>query len=282
MIRRFPSVSFVLIAALLACLGLVLVAQITPRFLDARPVPVTGEGVFGGCGGPLIDAVDPGFEQAVIEQTNEIRMEHGLPPLKWQDDLARAARYHTADMSQADYFDHNTYARTERDLELVCDTWSRIETYYPDWQALAENIAAGQRTPEMAMNGWMNSPDHRINILSPDYTELGVGFYEGPGGYRFYWGQNFGRRSDVYPLIIAGEKARTTSTDVPVYIHGQFDAMRLQVNGSTWTEWLPFKNQMTLRLPAASGVYTVRAQLRGPDGEYAASDSIELALKRAR
>ena len=41
------------------------------------------------------------------------------------------------------------------------------------------------------MEGWMNSPGHRENILNPDLTELGVGFYQGSGSYRYYWTQCF-------------------------------------------------------------------------------------------
>jgi uncharacterized protein YkwD len=42
-----------------------------------------------------------------------------------------------------------------------------------------ENIAMGQRTPQEVMNAWMNSTGHRQNILSPNYTKIGVAFYNG-------------------------------------------------------------------------------------------------------
>ena len=50
----------------------------------------------------------------------------------------------------------------------------------------------GQTSPEKVMESWMNSSGHRANILSSDFTLIGVGFYESGGEY--YWVQNFGRR----------------------------------------------------------------------------------------
>ncbi|MFR8235885.1 MAG: CAP domain-containing protein [Anaerovoracaceae bacterium] len=55
--------------------------------------------------------------------------------------------------------------------------------------AAGENIAAGYDTPQAVMNGWMNSPGHRSNILSSDFAYIGVGCYEANG--RLYWTQIF-------------------------------------------------------------------------------------------
>ncbi len=60
----------------------------------------------------------------------------------------------------------------------------------------AENIAAGYRSPEEVVNGWMNSTGHRKNILNPDLEYLGVGFYYDKDkisstNYGYYWSQNF-------------------------------------------------------------------------------------------
>lgn len=62
---------------------------------------------------------------------------------------------------------------------------------------LAENVAAGYTTPESVVQGWMDSPEHRDNILNPDFTQLGVGhyFWENDTGdlmdYNHYWTQVF-------------------------------------------------------------------------------------------
>ncbi|UBF24763.1 CAP domain-containing protein [Kovacikia minuta CCNUW1] len=60
-----------------------------------------------------------------------------------------------------------------------------------------ENIAAGYSTPEQVVQGWINSPGHRANLLNPSYTELGIGYYylandTGSVNYKSYWTQDFG------------------------------------------------------------------------------------------
>ena len=75
----------------------------------------------------------------------------------------------------------------------------------------------GQSDPAEVMDAWMSSSGHRANILDTNNWELGVGYYQG-GPYGRYWVQDFGRRSGVYPLVIDGEAASTTSRRVSLYI----------------------------------------------------------------
>ena len=58
------------------------------------------------------------------------------------------------------------------------------------FRGAGENIAWGQKTPEEVMNGWMNSEGHRANILNPNFTKIGVGYYQNAAG-RNYWTQLF-------------------------------------------------------------------------------------------
>jgi uncharacterized protein YkwD len=55
------------------------------------------------------------------------------------------------------------------------------------YRTAGENIAKGYRTAETVVNGWMNSPGHRANILNSTYTHIGVG-YVSKGNY---WTQMF-------------------------------------------------------------------------------------------
>jgi uncharacterized protein YkwD len=72
----------------------------------------------------------------------------------------------------------------------------RITAVGYNWFAAGENIATGFATPASVMSGWMNSPDHRANILNPTYTDIGIG--ENPHPVRGYgtgggtWTQDFG------------------------------------------------------------------------------------------
>ena len=68
-------------------------------------------------------------------------------------------------------------------------------SYFTVFRRTGENLAGGQLTPEQAMEGWMNSPPHRENIMNPDYTLLGVAYvYRPDSKYKHYWVQHFGTR----------------------------------------------------------------------------------------
>jgi uncharacterized protein YkwD len=122
------------------------------------------------------------FERRVLELTNIERAKHGLRALIWDDELADAARAHSTDMSHRTYFDH------------ICPDgltpFDRKSNAGISYLTAAENLAAGQRTPEEVVEAWMNSPGHRAAILNADLTHLGVGLYVS-SEYRYYWTQKF-------------------------------------------------------------------------------------------
>ncbi|UGQ13619.1 CAP domain-containing protein [Yinghuangia sp. ASG 101] len=119
----------------------------------------------------------------VIALTNAERARHGLGALTPEPRLTDAAQAHSADMAVRDYFDH-----TGLDGRQPAD---RVRATGYDYSRVAENIAAGQNTPAEVVEGWMNSPGHRANILTPELTQIGIGLAHG-GTYRTYWTQVFG------------------------------------------------------------------------------------------
>lgn len=120
-------------------------------------------------------------EDAVIELTNKARATAGCAPLRFDTRLRTAARRHSTDMGLNDYFSH-----TSQDGDTFAD---RIEAAgYP--HPGAENIARGYQTAAEVMDGWMNSPGHRANILNCGLRTIGVGVYFAPGGP--WWTQDFG------------------------------------------------------------------------------------------
>lgn len=132
------------------------------------------------------------FEKEVLRLTNKERKKRGLKPLKWDETLAFAARYHAKDMADDDYFDHDSFNRKGKRLVRSCSIFERIESFI-DYPYLAENISAGRLTPEEVVNAWMKSSGHRKNIMNKNMTKLGVGyFYKEDAEYGHYWVQNFG------------------------------------------------------------------------------------------
>jgi uncharacterized YkwD family protein/spore coat assembly protein SafA len=130
---------------------------------------------------PILDNVKR-IENEVVRLTNEQRAKYGLPPLKIDWQLARVARYKSADMRDKNYFQHNspTYG----------SPFTMMKNFGIQYRTAGENIAAGQRTPQEVVNAWMNSPGHRANILNKNFTHIGVGYAKG-GSYGHYWTQMF-------------------------------------------------------------------------------------------
>lgn len=162
-------------------------------FLD---FPVTVTAVASPAPAPAPTPAPSGdFERRVLALTNAARAVArtcgtqnyaAAPALAWNDLLANAARGHAQDMAAKNYFAHNSLdGRTP---------WDRIVAAgYTNYRTLAENIAAGQTTPENVVDGWLGSPGHCANIMNPALKELGVGYAAG-GSYRYYWVQDFGAR----------------------------------------------------------------------------------------
>lgn len=130
---------------------------------------------------PNIDDVKA-MENEVIRLVNIQRKNAGLPALKANWQLSKTARYKSQDMINKNYFSHisPTYG----------SPFDMMESFGIRFSAAGENIAYGQNTPEQVMNSWMNSSGHKANILSPAYTEIGVGFAKDKYG-RCYWTQMF-------------------------------------------------------------------------------------------
>ena len=122
------------------------------------------------------------FKMQVLELVNQERAANGLNSLAWSDDAAAVAQAHAEDMASRDYFNHST-------PEGLSPS-DRINNTGISWTRNAENIAAGQQTPQEVMDAWMNSPGHRRNILTPELENLGIGIARG-GSYGIYWVQVF-------------------------------------------------------------------------------------------
>ena len=131
------------------------------------------------------DAAD--FAARILDLTNAERQKAGLAPLVANPQLATAAQTYSQVLASTGCFEHTcgpvpNFA--DRDAQAG----------YTGWTAIGENIAAGYPSPEAVVAGWMASPGHRANILSPKYTELGVGVVTGAGSLGTYWTQEFGNR----------------------------------------------------------------------------------------
>lgn len=106
------------------------------------------------------------------------------PPLVLSDKLQRAALGHARDMA-----DRNVLSHAGRDGSTPADRATR--TGYR-WRVVGENIASGQPTPRQVVAEWLRSPRHCANLMSPDYSEMGVAYADDPrNAARIFWTQLF-------------------------------------------------------------------------------------------
>jgi len=126
--------------------------------------------------------VNSSYEQQVVQLVNAERQKNGLPALYYDSAISDVARTKSQDMADNHYFAHNspTYGMASDMLLRFGITWA----------AWGENIAKGQKTPEIVVSEWMASPTHRENILSPHFSLIGVGYYVDSSGTP-YWTQMF-------------------------------------------------------------------------------------------
>ena len=112
--------------------------------------------------GPAQPSAD---EKLLFDAANRERAAAGLHPLAWDSALAAAARQHALLMAQAQLLSHH-YADELSLSERAARAGARFSM-------IAENIARGA-DPESIHDGWMHSPGHRKNILSPDLAAVGI------------------------------------------------------------------------------------------------------------
>ena len=151
------------------------------------------------------------FVNEVLRLTNEFRAENGVGALTANVELDQTAQKYSQTMATEDFFSH-----TGKDGS---SPWARAEKEGYKAYTMGENIAAGQRSPEQVVQGWINSPGHRKNMLNPRFTELGVGYYNlandtGNVNYNTYWTQLFGS-GDLLPNSPAPQPSKEQPLEEP-------------------------------------------------------------------
>ncbi|WP_405438212.1 CAP domain-containing protein [Streptomyces avidinii] len=120
-------------------------------------------------------------EASVVELVNQERAPAGCGPVRANPPLAALAGAFSLDMATRGFFSHD-----DPDGNTPWDRATKAGL-----SGLGgENIARGQGDAEAVMKAWMNSPEHRANILNCEFRTLGVGAHFAVGGP--WWTQDFG------------------------------------------------------------------------------------------
>lgn len=101
----------------------------------------------------------------LLEYTNLEREANGLPPLALNSDLTHAAQMKANDMFAKHYWAHDSPNGTT--------PWYWIRQAGYNYLYAGENLAQGFDSSSSVVTAWMNSPEHRANMLSPNYTDIG-------------------------------------------------------------------------------------------------------------
>jgi uncharacterized protein YkwD len=168
---------------------------------DAGPVASAGDVPAGDHCAQVAawDAQSAQFEQEVLKLTNEARAAgHNCDkegnfgpttPLTMNPALRCSSRLHSQHMATTGEFAHETAAGSTPSKRMAAAGYKGSSS--------GENIAAGQSTPKQVVDGWLDSDGHCRNIMTPGFTEIGVGYVvgkplNGRGQNAPYWTQNFG------------------------------------------------------------------------------------------
>ena len=144
-------------------------------------------------------------EMLTVYYGNLARRDNGVPPLRWNAPLTEAARW----------FDWDSVENRPPGFCGHQDTlgrWpsERVPLFGYHGARGAENCYCGYMLPQDAIDGWMDSPGHRANLLDPNSREIGMGYYRRTSDGRGYLTQDFGHDAVFPPLIIDHEAITTT------------------------------------------------------------------------
>jgi hypothetical protein len=108
----------------------------------------------------------------LLSDTNSSRAANGVASLSLNNQLNAAAQASADDMAARNYWSHNT---PEGNPPWI---WVTAQGY--SYQKLGQNLATGFSDEQSTIDGWMNSPPHRENLLDPGFTQVGFGFANNP------------------------------------------------------------------------------------------------------
>ena len=253
---------------LCSILALCMVLSWIPMFAGAAEIP----GISTLAAAPQAEEEWPfhDWEWEVLKIVNRERHTSGMDPVTGFSLIQEACDIRAVEL--VELFSHtrpdDSSCFTVFD-EVGIDRWSG-----------GENIAAGYDSPEDVMYGWMNSPGHRANILTEDFTHMGVGYhYIKSSYYRHHWVQLFCNHGY--------ERYTSASLVFPngqVFEPGQsIEAMDLYIeleNDIYGTCYLPvLEEYVTGYDPNVSTDQTITVSVMGISGEFTLYSSLTVPEK---
>jgi uncharacterized protein YkwD len=170
--KSFVRKSFTV--GLLMAVIIIVYPQLTPLIDQAFPPPAVNkpEAVLPPLGVRYLEKV----EELAFDMTNQARRARGLAPLSKDVELTNMARAYSDDMMVRRFFDHTTPDGVSFDERFSIQYRHRVYAVGENiWCAVGYNPDKARQLAKEIVDDWLSSPDHRDNLLDPDFTHLGVG-----------------------------------------------------------------------------------------------------------
>lgn len=160
------------------------------------PINHEGAGYFGlATGNEVAPSANKIQEQKLLEMINAERNELFMKELNWDNDLARAARYHANDMAGQDYTMNDSYDRIDGQLVFVADANDRIGQFQSKKNVYQQDISAGTISAETTYLKWIGNDAAYDMLFNEENRSVGIGLAHDPNSpYGYYW------------VIVLGEK----------------------------------------------------------------------------
>lgn len=142
---------------------------------------------------------------SLVDLANADRAQSGLPPLDVNVHLQEAAQLKADDMAHYGYFAHTSPTGK--------DPWYWFQQAGYDFSYAGENLAVYFSDSSDVNNAWMNSPEHRGNILDPNYTQVGIAIAQGmyQGYETTFVVQEFGAPASSAASAVASDAATSAA-----------------------------------------------------------------------
>jgi uncharacterized protein YkwD len=134
----------------------------------------------------------PDETRTMVLEANLLRTSKGLPPLRIDPGLCRAADFHAQEMAERNYFSH----RGPQSM-FASTPGSRAFRQGYSWRRIAENICAGYPSASDAFNSFLFSKPHYHNMVDPELLDIGIGLAKSETN-RLYWVMLLGRQSSFW------------------------------------------------------------------------------------
>ncbi len=108
---------------------------------------------------------------ALLDQTNQTRVDAGVLPLKLNPQLNQAAYLKAQDMFAKQYWDHVAPDGTQ--------PWKWFGDAGYNYDEAGENLAKGFSSTDAMVTAWLNSPEHKANLLRDSYQDVGFAVVSG-------------------------------------------------------------------------------------------------------